>query len=153
MDENKPVVDKTASDYIITCQKEGISDHTEVCNSLHQRLKRIDVLLHEADGLRLERANILNMLRSLGDVAIKKNTKEEDYAKLDLDDDSEEAREIQNKICSALKEFGPLTNREVIQKVGGYQQEREFFRAIKYLAQNGIITKDKNRKLLLVDGN
>lgn len=120
--------------------------HAKICEHIDNRLEEIDKQLHAADALRIEKVELISIKRDLGMDSSKRSRTQ--APTIDLDDNSKEMIDIRQRICEALKEYGPLTNREVIQKIGSYAEESKYFRAIKFLGEQNVIQRNEQRKLV-----
>lgn len=139
------------SKYIIDLQNkfgDKVLSHTEICEHIDNRLIEIDKELHAADALRIEKMELIAIKRDLGMDSSKRQRTSQQVPAIDLADNSDEMIDIRRRICEALNEYGPLTNREVIQKAGSYAEESKYFRAIKFLGEQDIIQRDEQRKLI-----
>lgn len=141
---------KTSSDYIFSLQKQlgRTLSLEEVCSYIHERNKEIDQALHAADALRIEKVNNLDVLRDLGDDSVKRHRISPQAPSIELDVDSDEQKQIRQMICEAIAEFSPITNRDLIQKIGSYQEESKWFFGIKVLGEKNIIARDDERRLI-----
>lgn len=136
------------SNYIEKCWALGITNHEEICNRALSRLAEIDIILAKADELRIEKVNLKEVLSGLG---VEEN-KNQDPIKLDLDENSEEFVLLRQKICEEIEKAGSLTNREIISRVGSYQEDHKVIRAVKNLGTKEIIQRNKNLGNVIVPG-
>lgn len=142
---------KASYKYISNMFDQGITDRNEIINQAKTRISEIDKVLHEADALRVEKMKLREVLADLGDNNSKPASKN-NLPRLELDDHSEEAIQLRTAICSAIEQNGPMTNREINQKVGQYQNEAKVIYALKYLAVNGIVQRDGSPDNKVVPG-
>jgi len=138
------------AEYINKVQQDrgGSVSHVELCKSIHAKISEINIKLHEADALRVERIELTRMLNELGDTSIKKGRTASDVPKIDIDDNTDEAKTIRQNIARTVKECAPITNRTLIQKIGTFAEERKYFRGIKILGEKGIIIRNSDRELI-----
>lgn len=139
--------------HIDNCIKNGITNFFEICELAKQRITEIDKQLKASEKLRHERLTLINVLKSLGDESVgKKHRTSSDIPQMNLDDNSEEAKEIRAKICQVLEEKGPLTNRELIDEVASHQEDFKVIRCLKYLAAQEIVARDNSMERKIIPG-
>jgi hypothetical protein len=146
---------KSASDYIIECNNLGITNKSQICDRAKQRIEEINKILHEADTLRIEKLNLTNVLQILGDDSVKRRRSVlAPIVDSGLNNDDNEAVMLRINICKLIEQHpGGLTNRDIIQKVGSYQEDQKIVRALKYLGERGIIARDSTPERLVIPGN
>lgn len=136
----------TASEYVSECITEGISNLIDIRKRAEDRIKNIDIELEKISQLRIEKMQLKKILIELGE---SKQTKKFNVPKLDFDDESDNAKELYKNICDVLDKFGPLTNRELLEKMEiSYEDSAQIIRAIKYLGQNEILVRIGDEKKL-----
>lgn len=126
------------ADYIQECIENGIASPNEICNKVKQEISEIDKKLHESDGLRVKKVNLSNVLLHYGS-ALKRQTSNAINA--EIDDNSDDFLELQKNICKLIEQK-PMTNREIIQAIGKYQEDAKIIRAIKLLGEKEFLAKD-----------
>lgn len=141
------------SNYIAKCTKEGKSSFVEILAEAKAEIAEIDKKLHDADSLRIRRSNLLKLLSELGDDSMKKKRKVPDGPRIEIDEDEEEYEALRKAICDTIAEQGPMTNRELIQAVGSYQQDIKVIRAIKWLGEREIVTRDGSDDNKIIPGS
>jgi len=141
------------SNYIAQCAKNGKSALLEIFAEAKAEIAEIDKKLHDADALRIRRSNLLKLLGELGDDSMKKKRKIPDGPRIEIDEDEEEYEALRAAICDTIADKGPLTNRELIQAVGSYQQDIKVIRAIKWLGEREIVTRDGSDDNKIIPGS
>lgn len=139
------------SDYVASCVEAGIVSLPEIVTRLKEDIettaKKLEDKLNEADQFRSEKARLTAILRTLDETPkVGRKKKVEAVPTIDFDDNSQDSRKLQRSICSVIEERGAMANRDLISKVGSYNNERQIIRAIKYLGENEILARDLNRK-------
>lgn len=129
------------SDYLIDLKLEkNIYKPDDVIEYVKNELNDIEQKLKEADDLRLRKIDLLYVLNHYQGSKQRKSA----VPLLNLADDSEKQRQLRIDICKIIEEKGSLTNREIINKVGSYQQDAEVFLAIKWLGEHNIIKREND---------
>lgn len=136
------------SDYIQQCVKNGIDNPKDICDAVREEIAEIDAKLHDADGLRIRKLDLHQVLITYGSNSLKRTNLE-----TNLDEESDEAKQIYAKICDVIDQYGSMTNREIIQKVGSYQEDMKVIRAIKWLGERQIIARDGTLDNKLIRGS
>lgn len=126
------------SDYIQECIENGVNSPNDICKKVKEEIADIDRKLHESDGLRVRKINLSQVLVHYGTV-LKRQTSNAIDA--EINDNSDDFLELQKKICSLIDEK-PMTNREIIQAIGRYQEDAKIIRAIKFLGEKEFLAKD-----------
>jgi len=115
------------------------------------KIQKIDEVLNESEKLKIRRMKLISVLEHLGDDSYRRRKFSSILATEDVDILSGENKDILNtfcdKICSVIKEKSPIVVRELIQKAGGYDQDALIMRAIKYLGDQEIITRDDQKRI------
>jgi hypothetical protein len=135
-----------ASDYIQTCFAQGVVNFGEIAAKARARIEEIDKELAEADRLRAEKVKLTNVLRELHDDSVKRHRAVPTAPAIELDDNGVPAQKLRYQICKVIGEDGALLNNDLMQKVCGYQEQQRFIRAVKFLGEKGILSRDEERR-------
>ncbi len=137
---------RRVSDYIAKCASSGITSIEEIYKVLESDISAIEDELQKAEPLRVEcrelqkmQAHISTMLRT-------------DKITSVFDDESEYMKSLRKKIVKIMETQAPLSNRDMIMKAG-YNKDADVIRCVKCLAEDGIISKDPDTKLLVHGSN
>lgn len=126
------------SDYIQECIENGIASPNDICNKVKIEIAEIDRKLHESDGLRIKKINLSQVLMHYG-TFLKRQTSNAINA--EIDDNSDDFIQLQKEICKLIEQKS-MTNREIIQAIGKYQEDAKIIRAIKFLGEKEYLAKD-----------
>lgn len=139
-------------DYIAECGKKDITSQKDIIALAKEEIAQIEQELAQVD-LKKERLSKLQAVcLHLGDTSLKQKRAVGKVPKVNLDDDSPEALELRKKICDVIESQGSLTNREVINRVGSYEEDRKVYAAIKWLGSEKILKRDGSEANKLVKG-
>jgi len=109
------------------------------------RIEEINKSLQQADKLRVEKIHLTRILKELKDNPSSPRPNVV-LPSLELDDNSREQLLIQVKICKAISDK-PKSNRELINEIASYEQDRTVIRAIKTLGEKGIVCRNANKEV------
>jgi len=143
---------RESSEFLKDAFKKGLTDHEAICKHIHEEISKIDLKLAEADQARIKKIKLTAILRDLGDESIKRRRLTPETIQIELDEDSEESQKIRYKICCMIEKHGSLTNRDIIQEVGDYQQDAKVIRAIKFLGERGVVKRDETPERHIIPG-
>jgi hypothetical protein len=115
-------------------------------DSAKEEISEIDIKLHEADTLKLRRLKLISVLDHFGDDSYRrrKNSSIKEYE--DVKDISENFNNIKEKIKLAIKD-NPMIIRDLIQKIGTYDQDILIMRAVKSLGEDEIVSRDSEGRV------
>jgi len=139
------------SDYIAECSKSGIDNLEDICNLAKKEVESIKEFLHEADAKRIRMTFLLSAISFCSGEPV--NKRKIQPIQNSYDENDEEAKILRNKICEAISINGPMTNREIIQTLGKYQEDQKVFRAVKYLGERSIIKRDGTSDNKIIPGD
>lgn len=111
----------------------------DVVKYARQEINEIQAELKKMDELRFRQILLLSVINQYEDPKSRKST----IPIPDLGDDSDEQRELRVKICKLIEENGPLTNREIINKIADYQKDSQVILAIKWLGEHNIVKRQQ----------
>ena len=128
----------------------------QVIEMVKADIVEIDDQLSKADELKLRKRKLISVLEHCGDISFKRSRSSPDIPDIDLDDDTEVARELRRNIVDLIGKYIALTNRELILKLGGraHGQDQRVLRAVKFLGERGVIERDRTgEEIKLVAGD
>jgi predicted HTH transcriptional regulator len=128
------------SSYIKKAVQKGYSSPEEICNFARKEIAEIDEKLNEAELLRIEREKIKKVFKYYG-------TSLTPAPKID----SNELEEFTKKIVAVIKEHPPMTNRELIQKLG-FGTDVLTIKGLKLLSEKQVVERDKSEDNRIVKG-
>lgn len=118
------------SKFIKECVQKGFSSQNEIVDCAKKEIEEIDVKLNEADLLRVRRDNLKKVLKHYGvSLTPPKIIPQEDIV------------EYAKQIAQVVNTCGPLTNREIMCKMG-YNKDVAVIKGLKWLTERGIIQRD-----------
>jgi hypothetical protein len=112
-----------------------------------KEIQEIDEVLKKADVLKVRRMNLVSVLDHLGDETYKRRRISATPSSDDIDTTYSENKEIIKNIRSAISEYGPLLVKDLVRKVGGYDQDSLIMRAVKLLGDQEIVSRDKDGRV------
>lgn len=140
-------IENLVSDYIFKCAKDGICTIEDMKKHIDKEIHKINEKLVAVEPLRLERANLQKISEKFSAML------QEDKAKSEFDDDSKEMADMHERVIRIVDKQSPLSNREIILKFqeedqDAYNEDAKIIRAIKFLADKGILDKNEDRKII-----
>lgn len=120
--------------YVSDCAKKN----TNAAEVARAELQEIENKIKEADMLLLKRKKLLAVLEYCGEKTLGKNKDQIDF---DLESNTQQVSETEDKILVLLNQNGPLTVRELVTSLG-YDEDFIIISAIKNLGVKQMITKD-----------
>ncbi len=135
--------------YINDCVSIGISSPKKICEKALEELDIVDKELSQANELRTKRKNLLSILKSFDHDSIKKFKKTNDISNMsDMDNDNPLYKESLIKICLFIENNNRcISKREIMDHVGGLEQNQLVYMAIKWLCDRGILVTNEDRTL------
>lgn len=112
-----------------------------------QEIEEIDNHLQEAERLKLRRMKLVSVLDHFGDDTYRRRRTTNTPASEDIEVSSDEFKGLKDKIVSAIAEKGPLTVRELILEVGSYDQDTLIMRAVKWLGEQEVVSRDSEGRV------
>lgn len=134
--------------YIVDSIKNGYASPREICNRALMELDEIDKKIRETNNLRIRYKNLKQVLKSFDHESTKKikNNIEllNDYNVNTL------YNHVIINICSFIeKQEKSVSSREIIDNVGNREQHQEIYMGIKYLCDNGILSRKEDRSFII----
>jgi len=102
----------------------------------------IDKTLNAAELLKVRRMKLISVLDHLGDETYKRKRANSIPSSDDIDTTSSDNKELLLNIRNTIKSHGPMFVRELVLKVGGYEQDALIMRAVKLLGDQEIVSRD-----------
>jgi hypothetical protein len=133
------------AEFIVTYIAETASKGT--IESAKNEIKEIDKVLNEAEKLKIRRMKLVSVLDHLGDNTYKRRRTNSTPLSEDIDISSDEIKELIEKILSTIDRLGSLSVRELVLNVGGYDQDVLIMRAVKFLGEQEIVSRDSEGKI------
>lgn len=132
------------SDFISSCSQQK----TSPIEAAKREIKEIDKQLAEAENLKVRRMNLLSVLETLGDESYKRKRASAIPSSDDIDISSDEIVELLVNICKIVEEHKSLLVKELIQKVGGYDQDALIMRSVKWLGEKEVLARTSDGKIV-----
>jgi hypothetical protein len=132
--------------FIGDCLKEGQITPEEICASAVERVNIVDERMKEIESLRVEKTNLLGIIRQLGG----KNKK--DVERMDFSIPEEKLGDYRRglcvKICDFVESHPVSTPSQIIDTVASMEEQKNVFASIQWLAMRDIISRDENRRVI-----
>jgi hypothetical protein len=90
---------------------------------------------------------LVSVLDHLGDDTYKRRRANATPSSDDIDVSSEDNKELLQKIRTAISVSGPMLVRDLILEVGGYDQDSLIMRAVKWLGEQEIVSRDSEGRV------
>lgn len=140
-------IESLVSDYISKCASNGVRSIKDMKKCIDSEISEINKKLVEVEPLRLERANLQKIAERFSAML------QEDKAVSDFDDSSQEMSKIHERVITIVDKQSPLSNRDIILKFqeqdkDAYNEDAKIIRAIKFLADKGILDKNEDRNIV-----
>jgi len=135
------------SNYISQLSEKGISSLEDICNEAKKEIEDIKEYLHIADTKRIRMTLLASVISQFGVNESRKKIHNVSY-----DENDEEIKVLHQKIIELIADK-PMTNREIIQAIGKYQEDHKVFRAIKFLGENNVIKRDDSSERRIIKGD
>jgi hypothetical protein len=103
-------------------------------------IQEIDETLNRAEQLKIRRMKLCSVLDHLGDYTYRRRRMNTTQSSEDIDVNNN--TELLQKIIDVVGELSPIEVRDLIHKVGGYDQDILIMRALKWLGDQEIVSRD-----------
>ena len=110
-----------------------------------EEIQSIDETLNRAEQLKIRRMKLCSVLDHLGDDTYRRRRMS--TTQLSEDIDVENNTELLQKIIDVVGELSPIEVRDLIHKAGGYDQDILIHRALKWLGDQEIVSRDIDRRV------
>ena len=134
-------------EFIVTFIAESSRKGKSAVEAAKEEIEEIDHTLHEAERLKVRRMKLVSVLDHFGDDTYRRRRSVSVPPSDDVEDSSPEFTALRNKIETAISEKGPLTVRELILEVGSYDQDTLIMRAVKWLGDHEIVSRDEQGRV------
>ena len=124
------------SKYIADSAIKGFNAAESAKSEIHE----IDETLNKAEQLKIRRMKLCSVLDHLGDDTYRRRRL--NTTQLSEDIDVNNNAELLHKIIDVVEENSPIEVRDLIHKVGGYDQDILINRALKWLGDQEIVSRD-----------
>lgn len=137
-------------EFIVKFIANSVKENKNAIDVAKQEISEIDVKLQEAEKLKLRRLSLISVLEHFGDESHRRRrgTSIQTISE-DIDYSTKEISDLVEKIKQALRKK-PLDVRELIHKVGSYDQDVLIMRTVKKMADDEIIDRNKDNKIILL---
>jgi hypothetical protein len=136
-----------SAEFIAQYISDAVSNNTSPIEVAKLEIQEIDRKLNEAENLKLRRMLLVSVLDQLGDDTYKRRRASATPSSDDIDISCAENRELSTKICDVILEFGSVSVRDLVRKVGGYDQDSLIMRVVKFLGDQEIVSRDVDGKV------
>jgi hypothetical protein len=132
-------------EFIVKFIAEAASKGMNAIEAAWQEIEEIDEYLQEAERKKLRRMKVLTVLEHLGDDSHRRRRTNKIPVSGDIEEDS--VTEFKEKIKTAIEAKGPLTVNELILEVGSYDQDTLIMRAVKWMGDEEIVSRDREGRV------
>jgi hypothetical protein len=133
-------------EFVVTFIAESAKKGLVAVEAAKKEIEDIDTKLHEAEKLKLRRMKLVSILDHFGDETYRRRRSVNVPSSDDIDDSSPEFEELRTKIEKAIAK-NPLAVRELILEVGSYDQDALIMRAVKWLGDREIVSRDEQGRV------
>jgi len=137
----------TDPEFVVTFIAKAAEKGMNALDAAKQEIEEIDTQLHEAEKLKIRRMKLISVLDHFGDDTYRRRRSIAIPTSDDIKDSSPEFLELTKKIESAISK-GPLTIRDLILEVGSYDQDVLIMRAVKWLGDQEIVSRDDQGRVM-----
>ena len=140
--------DNFIEEYINNCVSLGIASPKKICEKVLEEIDIVDKELATSNDLRIKRKNLIGILRSFEHESIQKFKKSNNILNESIDSDNPSYKEYLINICSFIeKKDKNISKREIMDHVGGLEQNQIVYMAIKWLCDRGVLVTNEDRTL------
>jgi hypothetical protein len=136
-----------SAEFIVKYIAEAASKGINPADAAKDEIKTIGETLKEAETLKIRLMNLVSVLDHLGDDTYKRRRANATPSSDDIDVSSDDNKELLTKIRMAISESGPMLVRDLIREVGGYDQDSLIMRAVKWLGEQEIVSRDSEGRV------
>ena len=136
-----------SAEFIAKYISESAANGANPADAAKLEIKSIDAALNDAERLKIRRMELVSVLDHLGDDTYKRRRANATPSSDDIDISSDENKELISKIIHAITERGPMLVRDLVRQVGGYEQEALIMRAVKWLGDQEIVSRDSEGRV------
>jgi hypothetical protein len=133
--------------FIVKFIAESAGNGMSAVDAAKQEIEEIDAYLQEAERKKLRRMKLTSVLDHFGDETYRRRRSTSTPTSDDIDVSSDDFTVLRDKIISAIAEKGPLTVRELILEVGSYDQDTLIMRAVKWLGDQEVVSRDEEGRV------
>ena len=135
------------AEFVVTFIADSARKGVSAVESAKEEIQAIDNLLHEAETLKIRRMKLVSVLDHLGDETYRRRRASATPSSDDIDVSSDEIIELLTKIRETIKETGPIMVRDLVLRVGGYDQDALIMRSVKWLGDQEIVSRDEQGRV------
>lgn len=142
--------DNFVAKYITNCARSGFDSPPQICEKAKEEIENIDKEILKINSLRLLKKNLMDVLKSFGHDSAKRPRKNIVPSVIGSDEDERDPEflEYVQKICKVVEEKQrSVSPREIMDSVGGLEQNQVVYMSIKWLCDKGILTRKEDRTL------
>lgn len=133
------------AEFISTFIAESAASGANAAELAKQEIQNIDETLNRAEQLKIRRMKLCSVLDHLGDDTYRRRRMNTTQPSEDID--VQNNTELLQKIIDVVGEFSPIEVRDLVHKVGGYDQDILIMRALKWLGDQEIVSRDVDRRV------
>lgn len=134
-------------EFVFKYISESVGNGKEPIDSAKEEIDQIDQELKEAENKKIRRMKLISVLEHFGDESHRRRRAVNVPVSGDIDSSSEEFVELQERIKQAIEEKGPLNINELIRAVGSYDEDFLIMRAVKWLGDQEIVSRDEDGRV------
>ena len=135
------------AEFIVNFISESASIGVNAVKAAKDEIFSIDLALTEAEKLKIRRMKLVSVLEHLGDETFRRRRSSATPSSDDIDVSLDDIKEILRKIRTVIDQFGPITVRDLIIKVGGYDMDAIIMGSVKWLGDQEIVSRDSDLKV------
>jgi hypothetical protein len=135
------------AEFIVKFIAESAKNGVDPIEVARVEIQSIDNKLNEAEVLKIRRMNLVSVLDYLGDDTYRRRRMSATPSSDDIDVSSDDMKDLIDKITQAISDDGSIGVRDLIRKVGGYEQDALIMRTVKFLGDQEIVSRDSEGKI------
>lgn len=135
--------------YINDCVAEGITSPKQICEKVLIELDVLDKELAHSNDLRIKRKYLVNILKDFEHDSMKKFKKINNVLNINemIENDDPSYKEFLSDICLFIDGKTNVSKREIMDQMGGLEQNQLVYMGIKWLCDHGILITNEDRTL------
>ncbi len=130
------------AEFIVNFISEAAASGINPIDTAKEEIRTIDISLNDAEKLKIRRMKLVSVLDYLGDDTYKRRRNNSLPSSDDIDVSSDDMKNLVSSILETIEETGPIMVGNLVRKVGGYDMDALIMRAVKWLGEQEIVSRD-----------
>jgi hypothetical protein len=135
-------------DYISESIKNGYSSVKEICARALDEIDEINKKIQETNKLRVRENNLKELLKNFNHDSVKRVKKSISATCQEVSSENVNKSLISNIYNFIESKNVPVSAREILDSAGKMEQQQEIYMVLKFLCENGILSRNDNRHFI-----